>query len=174
MRWLPDLAVLFAVTASVAPAQPGTDFSGRWTLASPLTAMPGVATALVVRQSVRNTNLRGEPVQPFFAEISVEHEAEGRTIVETHQIGVIGGSMGGTTADPAGAPRRRQHHAVRWDGPALVFETGTSTGYVPASGEWTERREAWSLDPEGRLHITITTRGSAEASRTVSLIYRRR
>ena len=66
----------------------------------------------------------------------------------------------------------RGHHAVRWDYNALVFENGSYTGADP-TGEWSERREAWSLGPDGRLSVAITTSGSAEKSTSVTLLYRR-
>ncbi len=55
----------------------------------------------------------------------------------------------------------------------LVFESGRYTGQRPETGVWTERREAWSLDSDGRLHVVITTRGSSDAPRTVAVVYQR-
>jgi hypothetical protein len=110
---------------------------------------------------------------PYFNEIAVERDFGSVTRSATYAIGVVGGSVSGTVRDraPAGP---RGYHAVKWDGGALVFETGSYTGEAPESGAWSERREAWLLDSTGRLRVSITTRGPSDVSGTTAvLIYRR-
>ena len=58
-------------------------------------------------------------------------------------------------------------------GNALVFDSGSYTGQRPETGTWTERREVWSLDDDGRLRLAITTRSSGDGSRDITLVYRR-
>ena len=164
--------VLTVLVASSLPAQGGPDFSGRWVLESPSPPAPDTPKALSVRQSVASTNVRGEPMRPFFKAITIDREFESGTRSETHQIGVRGGVVPGLDAD--GKPNgRRQHHAVRWDANALVFENGSYAGQSPEARVWTERSESWSLDSDGRLHVDITTRSSVDAARTVASVYAR-
>jgi hypothetical protein len=107
-------------------------------------------------------------MNPFFKDITVVRELANGTSSETYQIGVVGGSLGGAVS--GAFPSR--HYRVMWEKQILVIETGSYTGPTPESGQWAERREAWSLDPEGRLRLAITSRSSA-ASSTVTLVYRR-
>ena len=164
--------VLTLVVGAPLAAQGQPDFSGRWMLESPAQAAPDIPLALSVRQSLVRTNVRGEAMKPFFKDINVDREFESGTRSETHHIGVTGGVVPGARRDgtPDG-PRR--HHAVKWDGNALVSEGGSYTGQTRETGVWTERREVWSLDLDNRLRVVITTRGSAGVSNTVSLVYRR-
>jgi hypothetical protein len=167
--WVVVLTVLVGLSL---PAQDGPDFTGRWVLESPSQPAPDTPRTLTVRRSLVSTNVRGEPMRPFFKDITIEREFESSTRSETHQIGVVGGVVPGLGSDgtPSGP---RYHHAVRWDANALVFESGSYTGQSPATGVWTERGESWSLDSDGRLHVVITTRSSFEAAKTVALVYRR-
>jgi hypothetical protein len=59
----------------------------------------------------------------------------------------------------------RTHDSLKWEGGTLVFEQGSYTGPAPETGEWREHREGWSLDADGRLRITIVTRGSGNCRR---------
>lgn len=169
---LPAVALSMLIRAFV-QAQDGVDFSGRWILESPSSASAEAPRALSVRQSLVTTNVRGEPMTPFFKDITIEREVEGSTRAETHRIGVVGGVAGGLISTSGTAGNPRGHQAVKWEANALVFESGSYTGQSPETGVWTARREAWSLDPDGRLHVVITTRGSSDAARTVALVYRR-
>jgi hypothetical protein len=167
-------AIILSLLAATALAiQDTPDFSGRWVLVSGAPTGDAVARAMVVRQSLVRTNVRGEPITPFFKDIAIEREFAAATRSETLPIGVVGGFVAGIArgATPAGP---RGHHAVKWDGSALVFEHGTYTGDARQTGTWAERREVWSLEPDGRLRVTITTRSSADASGTVlTLTYHR-
>ena len=166
------VVVLIVLASSSVPAQDSPDFTGRWILESPSQPAPDTPGALSVRQLLVSTNVRGEPMRPFFKDITIEREFESGTRSETHEIGVVGGVLpvlgaDGRTSGP------NLHHAVRWDANALVFESGSYTGQRPETGVWTERREVWSLDSNDRLHLMITTRSSVDALRTVALVYRR-
>jgi hypothetical protein len=111
-------------------------------------------------------------MEPFFRDITIERQFETSTRSETHLIGVQGGTVSGVRADnrPTGPTT---HHAVKWDGNALVFESGSYTGPQPETGTWAERREIWSLEADGRLRVAITMRSSDDGSRAVTLLYRR-
>jgi hypothetical protein len=150
-------------------AQAEQDFTGHWILVSPAPP-PDTPRALSVRQSLVSTTVRGEPM--IFRDITIGREAHGSTRSETYPIGIDGGVVPGVTADGRSVGPKG-HHAVRWDASALVFESGTYTGEQPGTGVWTERRETWSLDSDGRLHVVIATSGSAEPTSTVVLVYRR-
>ena len=112
-------------------------------------------------------------MRPFFKDITIERQVEGGSRAETHQMGVVGGVVGGLTSTSRTAGSPREHHAVKWDANALVFESGRYTGQSRETSAWTERREVWSLDSDGRPHVAITTRGSSDAPRTVSVLYQR-
>jgi len=167
--WVLVLTVLLGTSLH---AQNGPDFSGRWILESRSQPASDIPKALLVRQSLVRTNVRGEPMRPFFRDITIEREFESGTRSETHEIGVVGGVVPGVGPDGR-ISGVRQHHAVTWDGKALVFESGSYTGATPETGVWTERREVWSLDSNRRLHLVITTLSSVSASSTVTLVFRR-
>ena len=162
---------LSLIFCTLAQAQRGVDFSGRWMLESPPSA--DTPTAIAVAQRVVTTNVRGEPMQPFYRDMTIEREIGGRTLVEVRAIGIMGGVVGGLPAGSEVTRDPRQHYSVGWDANDLMFEHGSHTGPVPETGVWTERLERWSLDADGRLHVTITTRSSSEARRTVTAVYRR-
>src|SRR5688572_5908151 len=170
MRIPLSVVVLTLSVGVLLHAQAGVDFSGRWILESPATA--DSPTELSVRQSLTTTTVRGEPMQPWFSHIAIEREVGGRRGVEEHRIGILGGVVGGLP-DTSATPPYREHYSVTWDANELVFERGSHTGPSPETGVWTERRERWSLDADGGLHVTITTRSSSEARRAVTAVYRR-
>jgi hypothetical protein len=164
--------ILLMLAAVVLAAQDQPDFSGRWVLAGPEQPGPDIPRAFSVRQSLVRTNVRGEPMKPFFKDIVVAREFEIGIRSETYLIDVLSGFVSGLTerGDPNGP---NGHSRVTWDRNALVFENGRHTGDMPETGVWDERRETWSLETGGRLRVTITTRSSSDVSRTVTLIYRR-
>jgi hypothetical protein len=164
--------ILVMLAAVGLAAQDKPDFSGRWVLAGSEPSGPDIPRALSVRQSLVRTNVRGEPMNPFFKDIAVDREFESGTRSETYQIGVVGGFVSGLSAR-GGPDGPRGHQRVNWEGNALVFEGGSYTGEIPETGVWAERRERWSLETDGRLRVTISTRSSSDVSRTVMLIYRR-
>jgi hypothetical protein len=164
-------ALIMLATVGFA-AQDKPDFSGRWVLATLQQSDTDIPLALSVRQSLVRTTVRGDLMEPFFRDITIERQFETGTQSETHQIGVQGGTVSGLRADgsPSGPTA---HHAVKWDANALVFESGSYTGQRPETGVWTERREIWSLDADGRLRVAITSRSSGDGSRAITLLYRR-
>ena len=83
------------------------------------------------------------------------------------------GGVNGRAGTPA-SPRTQSHHGVGWNGRTLVFESGTYTGDIPGTGEGGERRETWTLQPNGELAIDIATSSSADRIHSVSATYRRR
>ena len=145
-------------------AQDKPDFSGSWVLESGPSS-GDIPRSLSVKQTVIRTNVRGEPIPPSFKDLKVTPALEGGTDSATYQLGIVGGTT--RSEGP------QTHFCAAWEAQTLVIERGTYTGQVPESGEWTERREVWSLDESGRLHLTITTRSPAAAVRTVMLVYRR-
>jgi len=166
--WFVVMAV--SMTARLA-AQDTPDFSGHWVLESASQSAADIPQTLSVSQSLVRTNVRGEPMKPFFKEITVARGLQNGTRSETHQIGVEGGLVSGRADGTVDA--LRLHHRVVWEAQTLVIENGSYTGPTPESGEWTERREVWSLDPGGQLRLAIATRSSVDPARTVTLVYRR-
>ena len=167
------MAACFVVgMVSLAPlaAQDKPDFSGSWLLESGVSGTD-IPLALSVSQSLVRTNVRGEPMQPFFKDITVTRALASSTRSETYQIGLVGGTVSGRADGGANGPRT--HHRVAWEEQALVIESGSYTGPAPESGDWVERREVWSLDSGVRLRLAITMRSSVDAPRTVMLVYRR-
>ena len=166
-----SIALIVLATVGVA-AQDKPDFSGRWVLATPQPSDTDIPSALSVRQTLVRTTVRGAPMEPFFRDITIERQFETGTHSENHLIGVQGGTVPGLRAD--GSPNGpTAHHAVSWDGNALVFESGSYSGQRPETGVWAERRETWSLDADGRLRLLITTRSSGDGSKNITLVYRR-
>ena len=161
---------LLAAMPVAAPDKP--DFSGRWTLVTSGETPDDGPRAMTVRQILARTNVRGEPVTPFVKEISIAREFASERRDETHTIGIGGGFVSGVAGTSGPGPRG--YFAVRWDGPALVFESGTYTGNARETGAWAERREPWSLDADGRLRVTISSRSWTRSSDdTQTLIYQR-
>ena len=150
----------------------------RWALRRPVFRSLGVdraasgkdiPSALSVRQSPERTASGSASTESPFKDITIDRQFESGTTSERHPIGFMGGVVpglraSGTPAGPTG------HHRVQWEGSSLVFERGDSTG---EGGVWTERREVWSLQPDGRLRVVITTRGSVDRPTEVTLMYRR-
>jgi len=168
---LVELFVVALLVSDRVAAQDLPDFSGAWVLDSAAPPSGDISKTLVVRQSLTRTNVRGEPMKPFFKDITVTPALESGTSSQTYQIGVEGGTVAGRANGTADS--LRTHHRVQWQEQALVIESGSYTGPTPESGQWAERREVWSLDSGGRLHVAITARSSVAASRTVMLVYRR-
>jgi hypothetical protein len=168
VRWLIVVPV-FAVVPLL--AQDTTDFSGHWALESASPSAADIPRVLSVTMSVVRTNVRGEPMNPFFKDITVAGELANGTSSQTYQIGVVGGTVGGRGSGRSDFPS--SHRRVAWEKQTLVIETARYTGPTPESGQWHERREVWSYDPDGRLRLAITSRSSGSASSTITLVYRR-
>jgi hypothetical protein len=171
LHTVPWFIVMAVSVVARLTARDTPDFSGDWILESAPQSAADIPKALSVRQSLVRTNVHGEPMKPFFKDITVARELANGTRSETYQIDIAGGTVPGRAdGSPDGL---RSHHRVEWEERTLVIENGSYTGPTRESGQWAERREVWSLDPGGRLRLAITTRSSVGASSTVTLVYRR-
>jgi len=153
--------------------QIGVDFTGTWVLES-ATSQPDTPQLVVVDQPIRSTNVRGEPIPPAYFRITIRRVTAGvATTIESRFIGVVGGSVEGSV-DPA-RRNRRGHNETVWDGSSLVFSDGSYSGDSPRTGEWTERREVWSLSGDGSvLVVEISMQSSDSPPHTEKRLYRRR
>jgi hypothetical protein len=172
--WMSMLPMLLVATVS---AQDQPDFSGRWVLAAPPAAGPGVARSLTVLQPIVGTNVYGAPMTPFFKELTVERQFLRDVRTDTYQIGVAGASSGvGATGHGSGpdvhVPETR--FSVRWEGARLAIDSGVYSGPTRAAGPYTEHSEVWQLDAAGMLIVSVTDRGSGTESTTNILTYRKR
>lgn len=117
------LALVFSAALTLAAnftfAQDKPDFSGSWVLASGPTDAD-VPQALSIQQPLHRTNRLGEPVTPFYFDITI----------------------------------------------ARTLPTGTKS-------ETSERREMFSLTPNGELRVETTSHSTNADKRTVTLVYRR-
>jgi hypothetical protein len=170
--WSVGLALFAAVTLA---AQERTDFSGRWVLDSPRESGPDIPSELTVRQSVARTTTTGEPMVPFFKDITIERRFASGITSETFAIGLVGGVVSGVArgAPGNGSAGTKGHYSVRWEGDSLVFESGTSTEQASGRSVWAERREVWSLQTDGRLRVVATHRSALESAGEVIALYRR-
>ena len=163
------LTILCLVSVpAVASVQNTPDFSGVWVLES--ATDPDAPKALTVRQSEARTNARGEAIAPYFKTITIERDLSTGPIRETHEIGLTGGYVSGTIAT---VQRHTTRHSVTWQDRALVFEQSSQVDSGAATPEWSERREVWVLDDDGRLRVTIVTSSSRTGPRTTTAGYRR-
>jgi hypothetical protein len=147
------------------PEQP--DFSGAWILTSSVGSAGG-PESLSIKQTLVQTNVRGEPMKPFFKEITITRRFDGRVASETFQIGVVGGGISSGSPGDVSTYRR-----VAWEDRALVIETANYTGPARETGKWSERREIWSLDSDGALHVEVTTRSWNTPKNIKARLYRR-
>ena len=169
-RTLVGLSMALALAAS-AVAQDKPDFSGRWVLVPPPQPGPDLPRALSVTQTVTSTTVTGAPMEPHFSQIHIAREFDSGTRSEGHRIGLIGGTVGGLSADGR-LPGTTTRYSVTWSDRTLVFESSSHTGEAPGTGQWTDRVETWSLDAEGQLRITVTSR-SPDGTKSTTLVYRR-
>ena len=93
-------ATVWLVVALVCPvaqvaAQDKPDFSGSWILESGAQAAGDIPQALSVSQVLVRTNVRGEPMKPFYKDITVTRVLESGTRSEMYQIGIMGGTVPG-------------------------------------------------------------------------------
>jgi hypothetical protein len=165
------LVLLGSVVAQI-PKEP--DFSGEWVLVKASGTRSDPAPSLTVRQTITRTTVRGEPMTPWFSDLTVERHFRTGVVSENYKIGMSGGSVSGT-ATAAQSPRREERTtvAVKWEAESLIIRTGRYSGPPHESGPYTEHEEVWSIDQSGRLLITITDRSSGSQPAAVTLIYRR-
>jgi len=165
-----SFVVVIVLLGAELAAQDKPDFSGAWTLESTLSGAE-IPRTLSVTQSLMRTNVRGAATEPLVKDITVTRALASDTRSDTYEIGVVGGTVSGRGDGSVNGSRT--YHRIVWEGQALVVESGSHTGPAPQSGVWAERREVWALDSGVRLRLTITTRSSVDAPRTIMLVYRR-
>jgi|SRR3954449_7918332 len=157
--------VLVLLVSSVAQIPKQPDFSGEWVRLATGASFDAPAT-LVVRQRVTRTNIRGEPMAPYFSQLVVERHYSNRVESDSYDIGIVSGTVSGIG--------ERTTVTVTWQGERVVNKTGKYSGPPQEPGRYSEHEEVWSLDPDGRLLITITDRSSDSQPVTVRLTYQRR
>jgi hypothetical protein len=132
-----------------------------------------VARVLVVDQPIERANARGEPVSPAFPRISIRREGASGATSETHEIGIIGGVVDGVAVGAARTRGPSSRYETVWRGDALVFLTSRHGPDGPQTGDWSARRESWSLDSAGRLQVEIVSEAHDRPSQTSVWLYRR-
>lgn len=162
--------VLLASSVAQVPKEP--DFSGNWELVQAGDASSEPAPVLTVRQTITRTTMRGEPMTPWFSDITVARHFSTGTVSESYKIGVIGGTVPGIPPGASSPQGDWTAMSVKWQGRSLVIRTGKYSGPPQGSLPYTEHDERWSLDPSGKLLITTTDRSGSQAVSGV-LIYRR-
>ena len=168
-----SILVVLVSLAGQLPTQP--DFSGEWVLVEAGGTSPDLAPSLIVRQTITSTTMRGEPMTPWFSDFIVERHFTGGVVASRrYKIGIISGTVSDTPT-PGSSSRREERTTVgvTWEGKSLVIRTGKYSGPLQEPGPYTEHKEVWSIDPGGRLLITITDRSSDSQPVTHTLVYRR-
>ena len=167
----PPLLVLLLAGVAQLPTQP--DFSGEWVVEG--AAPAGQAVAISVQQTLTATTVRGEPMPPFYSSITIERRFTDPTHSEsrTFYIGAVGGTVPGIPVAGSAPQGEWTTESVRWDGDRLVIKTTRSPQPPQQTGPRIEHEEVWALDPNGRLLMTITDRGSGSPAATGNLTYKR-
>jgi hypothetical protein len=138
-------------------------------LDTPADASPDTARRLVVLQPITRTNVLGEPMKPAFLRISIRREGDSGNSEETHLIGVVGGTVSGLVKDGQKVGDSTRMETV-WRRDALVLANLSLGPDGPRTGNWTERREEWSLERDGRLRVEIAAE-SWKGSRRVDICF---
>ena len=128
--------------------------------------------ALLVRQSLVGTTVRGDPTEPFFRDITIER---------AFQSGTRSGDPPDRRARRHRARSRSRRRTIRpYNTPCRDMgqqQPGLRErllhGPAAGTGTWALRREVWLLDDDGRLRVVITTGSSDAGSRGITLVYRR-
>lgn len=165
------LCVMWLVARVAAQEHP--DFSGRWRLQQ-TSADVEMPVAMDVRQTLQTTNVRGEPMAPFYSDIAITRIRPEGAAETSYRIGVRGGFISGVAGPPGTRPpESRIDRDVHWDGAALlILESGRSRSPSTGDVSW-ERNERWTMLADGRIRIDVTTGGSGEPSRSGVFIYLR-
>ena len=129
MRTILWLLLLTSLVAVVVEAQEKPDFSGSWVLQDPPQSSVDIPRVLTIRQPLRRTTARGEPMPPVFLDFTVEKHFESEVRTDTYHIGwrvararsgflevagrVVAAPCGGTATTSASKPKaiRRQTRA---------------------------------------------------------------
>jgi hypothetical protein len=171
MRVATSLGLVLAL-AVVAPAaaQEKPDFTGTWVVANPNGAATNVPTTIVVTESFRRESVSGVLLPSPIISMHVERRAgNGEVTSDNFTIGIIGGVVGGRSADAA--PVRR-NFAATWDGDRLVLET-TWSGRPVDAGTSSLHRETWAID-RGELLMVTTKESIGLADFTATTVSYRR
>jgi len=107
-----------------------------------------------------------------FLRITVRRETDSGNTQETRLISIVGGHMGGLSKDGISVGNSTRFETA-WRGRALVFMDESYGPDGPRTGDWTERHEEWSLQPDGRLRIEIQAE-SWKSARQVNVYFYRR
>ena len=89
MRTILSLLLLTSLVA-VVEAQEKPDFSGSWVLQDPPQSNVDIPRMLTIRQPLRRTTARGEPMPPVFLDLAVERHFESEVRTDTYHIGTGG------------------------------------------------------------------------------------
>jgi hypothetical protein len=157
--------MILAFVATRIAAQAHADFSGRWMLVAPSPAPANAVRVLVVDWQVMQPSVRGEPRPLVYLHITIRREGAAGVTTDTYPFGLTGAVMG--------APIDRGDRRATWRGDTLTLLTRRDGWGGSHTGDWSERRESWSLDPDGRLRVEIETEARDRAPRRTVLHYRR-
>ena len=171
---LPFALTLIVIGRPQLPQEP--DFSGEWVLVNASDARSEQPPALTVHQTITRTNVRGEPIKPFYSSITVERHFDKAAASDSHTfyIGTIGGTVPGLPVEGSLPQREWTTESVKWECDQLVIRTTRSSQPRHQPGPRSEHDEVWSLDEDGRLLIAISDRSPGSAPRTLNLVYERR
>jgi hypothetical protein len=147
--------ILISLVSGVAVAEQRPDFSGQWILASSPSAT--AATEMTVEFWVSDSSRPREfvSVERWFDDHSMETFS--MVIVSPLVPAPVGGSRSG--------------HYAAFEGQTLVIQRETHS--LPTREWTTERKEIWSLTPNGLLRIIATDRPANGEHVTTEAIYRR-
>jgi hypothetical protein len=166
--------IVLALIALLGQSPPHPDFSGRWILDSPSPASADAALKLTIEQPITRTNVRGEPIAPACLRITIRRETVSSVTTETRVIGAIGGVVEGPVVrDGRSIPGPETRFEDGWRDGSLVFSTSGHDRDGPQTGDWFERSESWSLEPDGRLRVETVSEGRDQPKKTTVLVYRR-
>jgi oligogalacturonide lyase len=168
---------VYAVEVARGPQQSRPDFSGNWTLTSPIDAPASIARELIVRQWVeRRTSVKGVPVESIH--VTIQRQSKTGLRSDSYEIGLQGGIVGGVEPTGRGSgplgesPQTR--FSTTWDNHRLVIETSGYSGSSRESGPYSARKEVWSLDTDDVLVLRVSEAFSGAEPVATTLTYRRR
>lgn len=146
-------------------------FSGRWELDAGQQTGIDVVLVLTIDEPPLQSRSAGSVRDSSNDLVRVVRELETGALTEVYRLGVPAVTISGFGP---GRPRGPKTHVRATRAPAkLTIASGSYTGPMRESGEWTEQVETWSFEPDGRLRVTIASRGSNRPDTTVSRLYRR-
>jgi len=174
MHFATCILVLLVTPATSAQEKP--DFSGDWTLVSPIDAASNAAQSMTVRQSFKRESVKGTPIQPPLITLAVDRRSKSSVHSELYTIGAPGGTVRGVVRNTGTARVGQSQHtrfSTMWDGDRLVIQI-KSSGRPMETGADSEHKEVWSLAAQGTLSVTVTDQNPGTEPTTTTLVYRRR